>query len=133
MLTYLDVEDKTVTADAMHCQRETCRRIMQRKGDFLFGLKENQPPFFYETGVYLIKKELIINAASQSCSMPLSANEAAIGIVPYIQRGEAIPRAEAGTMPKAPRRFPWIERNNLCIESFAKTDTADPSTMPSTQ
>lgn len=43
MLTYLDVEGKTVTADAMHCQRETCRMVIQRKGDYLFGLKENQP------------------------------------------------------------------------------------------
>ena len=42
MLTYLDVEGKLVTADAMHCQRETCRRVIQRKGDYLFGLKENQ-------------------------------------------------------------------------------------------
>lgn len=28
MLTYLDVEDKTITADAMHRQHETCRRII---------------------------------------------------------------------------------------------------------
>ncbi len=38
MLTYLNVEGKTVTADAMHCQRETCRRIIQRKGNYLFVL-----------------------------------------------------------------------------------------------
>ena len=43
ILTYLDVAGKTVTSDTMHCQRETCRRIVQRKGDYLFGLKENQP------------------------------------------------------------------------------------------
>ncbi len=43
MLTYLDIEGKIITADAMHCQRETCRRIIQHKGDFLLGLKENQP------------------------------------------------------------------------------------------
>ena len=43
MLIYLDIEGKTVTADAMHCQRETCRRVIQGKGDYLFGLKENQP------------------------------------------------------------------------------------------
>lgn len=43
MLTYLDVEDKTITVDAMPCQRGTCRRIIQRKGYYLFGLKENQP------------------------------------------------------------------------------------------
>ena len=77
--------------------------------------------------------ELIINAASQSCSIPLSEKEAAMGIVPYIHRGEAIPKADAGITPKAPKRFPWMERNILWIESFAKTEIADPSTIPSTQ
>ena len=52
MLTYLDVEGKTVTADAMHCQRETCRRINQRKGDYLFGLKENQPSLFADVRLF---------------------------------------------------------------------------------
>lgn len=43
MLTYLNVAGKVVTADAMHCQRETSRKIIQHKGNYLFGLKENQP------------------------------------------------------------------------------------------
>ena len=43
MLTCLDVEGKTVTADAIHCQRKTCRRVIERKGNYLFGSKENQP------------------------------------------------------------------------------------------
>ena len=42
MLSYLNIEGKTITADAIHCQRTTCRRVIQRKGDYLFGLKENQ-------------------------------------------------------------------------------------------
>ena len=52
MLTYVDVEGKTVTADAMHCQRETCRRIIQRKGDYLFGLKENQPSLLADVRLF---------------------------------------------------------------------------------
>ena len=36
------VEGKTAMADAMHCQRKACRRVIQRKGDYPFGLKENQ-------------------------------------------------------------------------------------------
>lgn len=52
MLTYLDVECKTVTADAMHCQRETCRKIIQRKGDYLFGLKENQPSLLADVRLF---------------------------------------------------------------------------------
>lgn len=52
MLTYLDVEGKTVTADAMHCQRETCRRIIQCKGNYLFGLKENQPSLLEDVRLF---------------------------------------------------------------------------------
>lgn len=52
MLTYLDVVGKTVTADAMHCQRETSRRIIQGKGDYLFGLKENQPSLLADVRLF---------------------------------------------------------------------------------
>jgi hypothetical protein len=52
MLTYLDVESKVVTADAMHCQRETSRRIVQKKGDYLFGLKENQPSLLADVRLF---------------------------------------------------------------------------------
>ena len=52
MLTYLEIVGKTVTADAMHGQRETCRRVIQRKGDYLFGLKENQPSFLEDVRLF---------------------------------------------------------------------------------
>ena len=41
MLDYLDVQGKVITADAMHCQRETCRKIIEKKGDYVLGLKNN--------------------------------------------------------------------------------------------
>lgn len=52
MLTYMDVKGKTITADAMHCQRETCRRIIAREGNYLFGLKENQPSLLADVRLY---------------------------------------------------------------------------------
>lgn len=52
MLTCLDVKDKVVTADAMHCQRETCRRIVGKNGDYLFGLKENQPSLLADVRLF---------------------------------------------------------------------------------
>lgn len=52
MLTYLDVAGKVVTADAMHCQRETSRKIIQHKGDYLFGLKENQPSLLADVRLF---------------------------------------------------------------------------------
>lgn len=52
MLTYLNVEGKLITADAMHCQRETSRRIVQKQGDYLFGLKENQPSLLADVRLF---------------------------------------------------------------------------------
>lgn len=52
----------------------------------------------------------IINAASQSSFIPPREKEAAIGIVPYIHKGDAIPNALAAIMPKIPNLFPCKER-----------------------
>lgn len=52
MLTYLDVHGKTVTADAMHCQRRTSEEIVARKGNYVFGLKENQPSLLADVRMY---------------------------------------------------------------------------------
>ena len=76
--------------------------------------------------------ELIIKAASQLSRIPLLEMEAAMGIVPYIHKGEAIPNALAAAIPKTPSRFPFKARKARWIESLAKTETADPMTIPST-
>lgn len=36
----------------MHCQWEPCRRVVQRKGDYLFGLKENHPSLPRDVRLY---------------------------------------------------------------------------------
>ena len=77
--------------------------------------------------------ELIIKDASQSSRIPLREKEAAMGMVPYIHRGEAMPIALATTIPNTPSLRSPRERRLLWIASLAKTEMADPSTMPSTQ
>lgn len=52
MLEYLDVEGKVVTADAMHCQKETCRKIIDKQGDYVLGLKKNHPTFCSDIALY---------------------------------------------------------------------------------
>jgi predicted transposase YbfD/YdcC len=44
ILEYIEIKDKIITADAMHCQKETCEKIIApvHGGDYVFGLKENQ-------------------------------------------------------------------------------------------
>ena len=51
--------------------------------------------------------EDIINAASQLSRIPLLEKDAAIGIVPYIHNGDAIPRILAAGMPRTPIFLPW--------------------------
>lgn len=42
LLKILDITGCIVSLDAMHCQKETARQIVERGGDYLLGLKGNQ-------------------------------------------------------------------------------------------
>jgi predicted transposase YbfD/YdcC len=53
LLDMINVEGKVITADAMHCQRETCAKVIQRGGDYVFGLKENQPKLHEDIVLYI--------------------------------------------------------------------------------
>ena len=76
--------------------------------------------------------ELIIKAASQLSRIPLLEKEAAMGIVPYMHKGEAIPRALDAAIPQTPSFFPCRERKARWMGSLAKTETAEPMSIPST-
>jgi predicted transposase YbfD/YdcC len=43
LLELVDLKGSLVTADAIHCQRETARIVLDRGGDYLFALKKNRP------------------------------------------------------------------------------------------
>ena len=77
--------------------------------------------------------EAIIKAASQSSLIPCLRNDAAIGIVPYIQSGEAIPRIQAGMMPNKPHFLSLMPAKMPWILFFAKTEIKDPISMPRIQ
>ena len=52
MLDCLDVKGKTVTADAMHCQKDTCTKIIKKGGNYIFGLKGNQSSLFEDVKLF---------------------------------------------------------------------------------
>ncbi len=43
LISMLDLEGATVTADAMHCQKETVQAIVDKDADYLLIVKGNQP------------------------------------------------------------------------------------------
>lgn len=53
MLNLLDIKGKTITADALHCQKDTCARIIAAGGNYVFGLKENQKTLFDDVSLFL--------------------------------------------------------------------------------
>jgi len=52
MLDSIDVKGKTITADAMHCQKETCAKIIPKGGNYIFGLKGNQSGLFEDVKLF---------------------------------------------------------------------------------
>lgn len=43
LLDILNLKGAVVTADAMHCQKATAKKIIQRQADYVLQVKENQP------------------------------------------------------------------------------------------
>jgi predicted transposase YbfD/YdcC len=43
LLTRMPLAGRVVTADALHCQRETCQQILDAGGDYLVLVEANQP------------------------------------------------------------------------------------------
>jgi predicted transposase YbfD/YdcC len=72
MLDRMDVKGKIITADAMHCQRKTCKKIIEGGGDYVFGLKGNQETLLNE--VQLFFKDKINADAIVSYAAPLEKN-----------------------------------------------------------
>ena len=57
LLDLLNVEDSIVVADALHCQRETAKKIVQRKADYLLSVKKNQRNLFKELQEFFERRE----------------------------------------------------------------------------
>jgi predicted transposase YbfD/YdcC len=53
MLEVLDITGKTITADAMHCQKETCKKIIEHGGNYVFGLKGNQKTLYEDIKLFI--------------------------------------------------------------------------------
>ena len=53
LLDMIDIEGKIITADAMHCQKDTAGKIVELGGDYVLGLKGNQGVFFDEMKSYM--------------------------------------------------------------------------------
>lgn len=65
LIEMINVEGMVITADAMHCQKETAEAIIKNKGDYVLQLKANQGNFY--TDVYAMFDDKYINEADTEC------------------------------------------------------------------
>jgi predicted transposase YbfD/YdcC len=57
LLDLLDIEGDIATADAMSCQTEIVKKIVEKKADYVIGLKDNQPTMHAEVSEYFAAAE----------------------------------------------------------------------------
>jgi predicted transposase YbfD/YdcC len=53
LLDMIEIKGKTITADAMHCQKDTVAKIVNGGGNYVLGLKGNQEILFEEVSSYI--------------------------------------------------------------------------------
>ena len=79
------------------------------------------------------RTEAIMNDASQSSRIPFWLKDAAMGIVPYMYRGDAMPNMHAGIIPNMLKRLLLMEAKSPCILALPKTETNEPIAIPASQ
>lgn len=52
LLDVLDIAGCIITADAMSCQKEIAQKVIEKHGEYVFGLKDNQPNLRRDTQDY---------------------------------------------------------------------------------
>lgn len=65
LIEMLNIEGMVITADAMHCQKETAETIIENKGDYVLQLKANQGNFYKD--VYAMFDDKYMNEADKDC------------------------------------------------------------------
>lgn len=65
LIEMLNIEGMVVTADAMHCQKETASVIIENKGVYVLQLKANQGSFYED--VYAIFDDKYMSELDKDC------------------------------------------------------------------
>lgn len=65
LIEMLAIEGLIITADAMHCQKETAKKIVNNKGDYVLQLKANQGNFYED--VYAMFDEKYMDITDKDC------------------------------------------------------------------
>ena len=67
ILNKFNLNNVVVTGDALHCQKETCKVIKNKKGNYVFTVKDNQKGLLQDIKTKFEKTQKIINISFNKC------------------------------------------------------------------
>ena len=67
ILNKYNLKNIVVTGDALHCQKRTCEIIVNKKGDYVFTVKENQSALLEEMKTRIVNSKSIISKSYNDC------------------------------------------------------------------
>lgn len=67
LLKTIVLEGRVIVGDAMFCQRDLCEQIVEDGGDYLFPVKENQPPLLRDIQLELAAHEAAFSPLRTAC------------------------------------------------------------------
>ena len=67
ILNKYNLKNIVVTGDALHCQKRTCEIIVNKKGDYVFTVKENQSSLLEEMKTRIVNSKSIISKSYNDC------------------------------------------------------------------
>ena len=67
ILNKFNLKNVIVTGDALHCQKDTCRIVKEKKGDYVFTVKENQNCLLEEIKTRFKQSKKLINIEYNDC------------------------------------------------------------------
>lgn len=65
LISMLNIDGMVITADAMHCQKETAETIVKNKGDYVLQLKANQGNFYKD--IYAMFDDEYMDKVDSNC------------------------------------------------------------------
>jgi predicted transposase YbfD/YdcC len=83
LLRLLNLEGRTVTADAMSCQREISRQIVEQGGQYVLSLKGNQPTLLDDVSRYLADPEARVWACEPTVDADHGRIETRSAVISY--------------------------------------------------
>ena len=73
LIEMLDVKGMIITADAMHCKKETAEKIVNNGGDYVLQLKANQKSFYED--VYAMFDDKYMDETDKNCEYEIYKTE----------------------------------------------------------